>query len=118
MGLGKRLSQFLKRFEVEVERFARIGERSGQRVVAGDDFRNVGKVDRVTWLLGIVTDGEDVTPVGLGCDNQRPRISKTRRTSRGLDSYFTLPGSHNQQPEPQHDEASTNRRNSEPPREP
>jgi len=43
MRFRKRLSQFLERFHVQVERFACIGEGAGKCVVIGDDFLDVGK---------------------------------------------------------------------------
>src|SRR5208337_3437572 len=81
--LRKRLRQFLERFQVQVERFACIGEGTGKCVVTGDDLRDVGKIDRIAGFLGVVTDREYVTPVRLGRYNHKPRTSKTLRTSRG-----------------------------------
>src|SRR5271157_6451620 len=83
MRFRKRLSRFLERFQVQIEPFACIGERTCQCVVTGDDLRDVGKIDRVARFLGVVADREYETPVRLRCYNHKPRISKTLRTSRG-----------------------------------
>src|SRR5271166_2148904 len=51
MRFRKRLSRFLERFQVQIEPFACIGERTCQCVVTGDGLRDVGKIDRAARFL-------------------------------------------------------------------
>ena len=64
--LGPGKIELLQTFQVQVEGLAGVGERFGQRVTAGDNVWNIGKVHHVGRLFGLIDDGEDVVSVFVG----------------------------------------------------
>lgn len=79
-GLRSGLPELLQTLDVQVQCLTSVGKGMAQAFATGDDLRKIREFDDVRWIIRLIIDLKNVTPVFMDCMGAR-RIHESNNFS-------------------------------------